>query len=73
MSEDDGPAANFFLFILVAIFVASISLIITCCTEKVTAEPIVTFAKSGSAGIIISKLLLSNLILIFYCFNPLLN
>jgi len=70
MSEDDGPAANIFLFILFAIFVASISLIITCCSEKVTAEPIITFAKSGSAGLTVSKILLSSLILFIYSFNP---
>jgi len=71
MSEDDGPAANFFLFILLAIFIASLSLIITCCTDKVTAEPILTFAKSGSACLQVSKLLIFSLIVGFYSLSPL--
>jgi len=68
MSENETRQANLFLLILFAIFVASISLIISCCAEKITAEPIVTFVKSGSSGLMVSKLLLLSFFMILYPF-----
>jgi len=60
MSEHDSGAksANIFLFILSAVFFGSISLLITCCTDKINSEHIVTFAKSGSSQFFVSKILL---------------
>jgi len=60
MSEDDSGAlsANTFLFILSAVFFGCISLLITCCTDKINSEHIVTLAKSGSSQFFVSKLLL---------------
>jgi hypothetical protein len=60
MSKDDSDAqsANIFLFILSAVFFGSISLLITCCTDKINSDHIVTSAKSGSSQFFVSKLLL---------------
>ena len=66
MSKDDDTAANTFLFIIGAIFVASITAVITCCSEKIISEPIIHVATSSSNELFLSKLLSFGFFLTFY-------
>jgi len=55
MSENDSNGANAFLLILSSVFVACISLLITCCSDKIKSDHIVTFVKSESPEISFSN------------------
>jgi len=55
MNEIDANGANVFLLILSSVFVACISLLITCCSDKINSDHIVTYVKSESPEIILSN------------------
>jgi len=49
--KDNDSTANFFLFVLFAVFVASLSAIIFFCSDKFNTEPIVTPLSSQSSSL----------------------
>jgi len=70
MNENDANGANVFLLILSSVFVACISLLITCCSDKINSNHIVTsYVKSESPEMILSNSLVLIPLLIWKSLN----